>query len=1250
MKKNSISLLQAVVTLTVAVFSALTASAQTGPRLKVYLPGQTVPESPSNRDVIAWGTNTWEQTDVPRWRLTKPVEIAAGDAHSLALQQDGTVVGWGVGDRYFQNPPSYGQATPPANLSGVVAIAAGHYHSVALKHDGTVVCWGTIFSAPLQPPTELSGVVAITAGRNFTAALKQDGTVVLWGYTASGQLNVPPSLDDVVAIAAGDYHMLALKREGSVVAWGTTAPVGLSNVRAIFAGGSSSAALKTDGTVVSWGTALPESTQSIGTLALGQYCSAVAGTDGSVAVWGNNYHHQMDVPANLRDVSTLSMGTTHVVALTGVRSISFGTHDTSETADQTVRLQSTGDLPLQNLALQIMGPSADQFSFVGVPLPGELGVSCEANLTVRFSPQGAGRRMATLRISSNSNEAPVHEVQLLGVARSPSLEVQAPSTIASGSEIRFERFRVSNAPQMRMITIRNVGGADLKNISIIKDGLNAADFVVEPLPHSRLKPGETMSVGVGFAPLAHGARSAVLHIGSSDLASSPFDIMVSGEGQAIRVATSGATIDTPINLGTFTPGEVIERTFTISNDGNNAITGLSISVVGLGRDQLSLSAIPAAIGSGEMVVVTMRFAASMEGEHHWRLVLQSEIAGARPTYVELSARVLAPVLRVTTKTRSDIPNRRIAAWGYGGFGQTSIPQSIGNPTSTAAGRIHSVVLNDSGRVTAFGNNDYNQSPTSFGIDKVNAVAAGMHHTLALQNNGRVSAWGGYKPGGQSNDYWFQQSSVPSNLSDVAAIAAGWLHSVALKKDGSVETWGADIAKPPSGLSDVVAIAAGWGFTVALKRDGKVVAWGANNSGQTAVPSGLSGVVAVAAGRSFAIALKSDGTVAVWGSGAPWDISNATDVKGIVAGGETAAAIYRDGTFDIFGYRYRILSNGEFVEDKIPEFRKVESLSLGDSHGLAIGIKDDALPFAREVSFRSMALGDHLEKSLAAVNIGTLPLHITSIRIAGADADQFSVVPTSISAIATDASSPFIVRFTPRRVGPLQAQLNMVSDDPAAPTLSLKLSGTGVFYATATKPNVANSPFIYSPLRLDRQTGLLLQKITFTNTTGVLLNGLRLLLSKVAPGVQVYSSSAGTAPGTFEVIYSNAIKPNETISFDLVYFDPRRRTAESMNPVIKAEALLEPEPDSLPVKGTAVPLLRARSTPQGPTLEWNSAPAKTYVVEYSDNGGTTWLSAVHRLNARGTRMFWLDRGQPETKTKPVGVPNLVGGRYYRVKRL
>lgn len=61
--------------------------------------------------------------------LDHVIAIAAGTVHSLALKENGTVVGWGS--------DYYGQTIMPTNLNGVVAIAAGGTHSLALKSDGT---------------------------------------------------------------------------------------------------------------------------------------------------------------------------------------------------------------------------------------------------------------------------------------------------------------------------------------------------------------------------------------------------------------------------------------------------------------------------------------------------------------------------------------------------------------------------------------------------------------------------------------------------------------------------------------------------------------------------------------------------------------------------------------------------------------------------------------------------------------------------------------------------------------------------------------------------------------------------------------------------------------------------------------------------------------------------------------------------------------------------------------------------------
>jgi alpha-tubulin suppressor-like RCC1 family protein len=128
--------------------------------------------------------------------------VAAGRLHCLALQTNGTVVGWGYN--------AFGQASPPANLSNVVAIAAGYLHSVALLANGTVVAWGDNTYGQTAVPIGLTNVAAISAGDFDTLALRRDGSIVAWGDDSYGQLNIPLSLRGAVGIASGNYHGLAM--------------------------------------------------------------------------------------------------------------------------------------------------------------------------------------------------------------------------------------------------------------------------------------------------------------------------------------------------------------------------------------------------------------------------------------------------------------------------------------------------------------------------------------------------------------------------------------------------------------------------------------------------------------------------------------------------------------------------------------------------------------------------------------------------------------------------------------------------------------------------------------------------------------------------------------------------------------------------------------------------------------------------------------------------------------------------------
>lgn len=179
--------------------------------------------------VIRWQEPGWNQSPTqPEFvpGINDAKSIAAG-GHILAVRENGTVFAHG---QYNHS----GQLNVPFGLTGVKAVAAGQSHSVALKEDGTVVAWGSNYYGECNVPAGLNNVIAIAAGMSHTLALRSNGTVVAWGATNPpdwdwneidyGQTAVPAGLTDVIEIAAGNYHSLALKSDGTIVQWGGTSP------------------------------------------------------------------------------------------------------------------------------------------------------------------------------------------------------------------------------------------------------------------------------------------------------------------------------------------------------------------------------------------------------------------------------------------------------------------------------------------------------------------------------------------------------------------------------------------------------------------------------------------------------------------------------------------------------------------------------------------------------------------------------------------------------------------------------------------------------------------------------------------------------------------------------------------------------------------------------------------------------------------------------------------------------------------
>jgi trimeric autotransporter adhesin len=134
--------------------------------------------------VVEWaGRRIENEVPLPS-ALSNAVAISVGVGHYLALRADRTVFGWGLNgcgqatgtptktvpsDKYGTNGVV---AIDGQVLSNVVAVAAGSDYSLALRQDGTVVGWGRWHGLyPVPVPTGLTNVVAIAGGHGFCLAI-----------------------------------------------------------------------------------------------------------------------------------------------------------------------------------------------------------------------------------------------------------------------------------------------------------------------------------------------------------------------------------------------------------------------------------------------------------------------------------------------------------------------------------------------------------------------------------------------------------------------------------------------------------------------------------------------------------------------------------------------------------------------------------------------------------------------------------------------------------------------------------------------------------------------------------------------------------------------------------------------------------------------------------------------------------------------------------------------------------------------
>lgn len=308
----------------------------------------------------------------------KIIAVTGGTTHSLALRDDGTLIGFGNNTYGQLGMPDRDESLYPRFspfTRRVKAMAAGEDYSLLLCEDNKVYACGNnemlqlgssgaVSSAyPLEVPG-LNNVAVIAAGTRHALAIDASGQLYAWGANDKGQLGFgPPSetgaavqavsgMTDIKAVAAGNNYSLLVKKDGSVWAAGDNSMLQLADATleysasfrqivmpvtatSVAAGGGHCLALGTDGNVYAWGLNFPGQTGLATTTVVipapdkisgisgaekvyaGSNHSMVVTSGGSVYVFGDNFNGQLGLALTIksRNYPVLSPNMTAVSAI-----------------------------------------------------------------------------------------------------------------------------------------------------------------------------------------------------------------------------------------------------------------------------------------------------------------------------------------------------------------------------------------------------------------------------------------------------------------------------------------------------------------------------------------------------------------------------------------------------------------------------------------------------------------------------------------------------------------------------------------------------------------------------------------------------------------------------------------------------------------------------------------------------------------------------------------------------------------------
>lgn len=286
-------------------------------------------------------------------------------------------------------------------------------------------------------------------------------------------------------------------------------------------------------------------------------------------------------------------------------SADFGAVVAGTAATRILALSNPGTAPLAISSIEVTGT----FFTRAHDCPASLAPSAACNITVTYTPTGAGTHGGELKVFSNAVPSP------LVAALSGSVATTVPGLRLSANSVAFAPQFVGTTSSAQSVTLTNSGSAPL----VISQVASSGDFGFSGCGPSTLAPGATCSFTITFRPLTQGPQSGAIVI-TSNAPGSPHTLTLSGSGASLTAPEINLS-PSAFAFGSLRPQQTATLRGRLTNTGAATLTISQITSTGALFSQSNNC--PATLAVGAFCDITVTYAPIATGSHSGQLVIHS---------------------------------------------------------------------------------------------------------------------------------------------------------------------------------------------------------------------------------------------------------------------------------------------------------------------------------------------------------------------------------------------------------------------------------------------------------------------------------------------------------------------------------------------------------------------------------------------------------------------------------------------------